>query len=128
MIIMTEQNNMRNQKDKWDKFEIISKGVLAILLPAAVAFYGLYSEYKSSLESETNRSIQILIQALAGRESAGAQMKSNMFETIMGQYFKEQSDKSKITTLELIALNFKDQFLVRPMFENLNAEFTFQRI
>lgn len=121
ICIMTEQNNTKKQKDKWDKFDIISKAILAILVPASITFYGLYSEWKRSHESEENRRSQVLIQTLSNRESSGADMKAKMFATLMEHYFKGQDEKSKVLILELIALNFQDQFQLRPLFERLDA-------
>lgn len=135
MIILVEPNNTTKRKDNWDKFEIIAKGILAIFVPVAITLYGIRSgqiqERQSEAnrniqerQSEANRSTQILMQLLTNREATGTQVKANMFTTLMQYYFTEKDEMAKITTLELISLNFSDQFQLRPLFEKLDAKLT----
>ena len=56
------------QRDWWDKSEIIAKGFAAVLLPAAIAFYGVYTENSRSREAEQNRKDQAA-QAEANRRA-----------------------------------------------------------
>jgi hypothetical protein len=119
-------------RDWWDKSDVIVKGLAAILLPAAIAFYGYYSEEKRAHESEqnrmeqasqaeANRRAQVVIQTLSSRQATVADLKAKMFATLMQNYFKGGQSRPKI--LELMALNFQDDFELRPLFDNLDAEF-----
>jgi hypothetical protein len=135
VIILVEANNATKKKDNWDKFEIIAKGFLAIFVPVAITLYGIRSGQIQERQSEANRNIQekqseatrstqILMQLLTNREATGTQVKANMFTTLMQYYFTEKDEMAKITTLELISLNFSDQFQLRPLFEKLDAKLT----
>jgi hypothetical protein len=119
------------QRDWWDKSEIIAKGFAAVLLPAAIAFYGVYTENSRSREAEQNRKeqaaqaeanrrAQVVIQTLSSRQATVADLKAKMFTTLMQNYFKGGEARPKI--LELMALNFQDDFELRPLFDNLDAE------
>ena len=44
-----------------------------------------------------------------------------MFGTLMQYYLQGKDKKSQIMYLELIALNFQDEFRLRPLIENLDA-------
>lgn len=132
VIILVEPNNTTKRKDNWDKFEIIAKGILAIFVPVAITIYGIRAGQIQQRESEANRSIQerqseanrstqILMQLLTNREATGAQVKASMFTSLMQYYFTEKDEMSKIATLELISLNFSDQFQLRPLFEKLDV-------
>jgi hypothetical protein len=121
-------------KDHWDKFEILSKGALAVLVPAAIGWYGLFSEGKRAAEAERQRaaetqlaadrrSAEVLIQTLSNRERLEAEARVKMFDTLM-QHYLSRNDRDKITILELIAMNFGGQFQMRPLFEELYGKLT----
>jgi len=123
-------------RDWWDKSDIVAKGLGAVLLPAAIAFYGYYSEEKraheaeqnrteQALQAEANRRAQVVIQTLSSRQATVADLKAKMFATLMQNYFKGGQARPKI--LELMALNFQDDFELRPLFDNLDAELKDQK-
>jgi hypothetical protein len=116
---MTEPT--RGPKDIWDKLDVIVKGTAAVLVSAAIAFYGIYSEDQRSSEAEKNRRAQAIIQALGNRESMVADMRAKMFGTLIQHYFRGQDEKSQIIILELIALNFQDDFQLKPLFRDLDV-------
>jgi hypothetical protein len=118
---MNEVDSVPRAKDGWDKADIVLKGVLAVLLPTAIAFFGIYTELKRADQSEENRTYQTLVQTLSSREAVGADLKSKMFTTLMEHYFAGPEPK-KIAVLELMAINFDEQFRLRPLFETLSSE------
>jgi hypothetical protein len=118
---MNEADTVPKAKDGWDKADIILKGVMAVLLPTAIAFFGIYTERNRAAESEANRTYQTLVQTLSSREAVGADLKSKMFTTLMEHYFAGTEPK-KIAVLELMAMNFDEQFRLRPLFETLRSE------
>lgn len=119
---MPEPNEKTVKKDNWDKLNIILKGVLVILIPAAIAFYGIWTEKKRSSEAEENRAIQVLIQSLANRQAVTADMKAKMFDTLLTLLVNEKDNNKRILYLELLAMNFREQLQFRPIFEKLYAE------
>jgi hypothetical protein len=120
---MAEQNTTK-EKDFWDKADVIVKGAAAVLVSGAIAFYGIYSEDKRSKEADNQRRAQVIIQTLANREATAADLRSKMFGTLMQYYLQGKDKKSQIMYLELIALNFQDEFRLRPLIENLDATLT----
>jgi len=114
---------MSDPKDGWDKLDILAKGFLAVGAPIAIAWYANSMETARAEEAEANRAAQVLIQALASREAVSSTLRAQMFSTLMEHYFKEDKDpSSRILILELVALNFNEQFRLRPLFEQLNSE------
>lgn len=123
MIAVSEPDRLPRPKDRWDKADIILKGALAVLLPAAITFFSIYTEWRRSQEAESSRSYQALVQTLSSREAVGADVKSKMFATLMQHYFTGP-DRKKIVVLELLAMNLDEQFQLRPLFETLDGELT----
>jgi hypothetical protein len=117
---MSQKNSKNNA---WQKADVIIKGMAAILVTGAITFYGIYSEKKQFSIAEKNRKSQIVVQTMGNRESAAADMRAKMFDTLMQYYFKEKEDQiTQVKILELIGLNFQDHLHLKPLFEKLDAE------
>jgi hypothetical protein len=54
------------------------------------------------------------------RETANANLRSQMFKTLLENYFDQKDVASQIVVLEMIGLNFRDSIQVKPMFERLS--------
>ncbi len=115
-------------KDRWEKFDIIIRGASVVLISGAITFYGIYSEQKQFITAERNRKSQILVETMNNREASAADMRAQMFKTLMEHYFKngngsgKHDNKTQVSILELIGLNFQDHIYLKPLFENLDSE------
>jgi hypothetical protein len=109
------------KKDGWDKADIMLKGLIAVLLPAAIAFYGYWTERQTAARAQKTQTYEAAVQTLSNREAVAADLKAKMFETLMGHYFTGPA-ASKVAVLELMAMNFNEQFQLRPLFDALDLE------
>ena len=112
----------RTKKDFWDIVEVVGKSVLAIDVTGGIAFYGIVVESRLKEEERAradlaaaNREAQTLIQLVNARESATANLRAQMFKTLLETFFDPKSAESQIVVLELIGLNFRDSIQIKPM-------------
>lgn len=120
----------REEKDKWDKASIVVKGFLATAVTVILGVLGYYNDarqYENNQNlakiAENNRITQIQVQTMNNREIAATQMRVQMFKTLMEKYFDPNNDvATKITTLELVGLNFQNHLYLKPLFLELNEE------
>jgi len=120
----------REEKDKWDKASIVIKGFLATAVTVILGVLGYYNDTRQhennqnlAKMAENNRIAQIQVQTMNNREIAATQMRVQMFKTLMEKYFDPNNDvATKITTLELVGLNFQNHLYLKPLFLKLNEE------
>jgi predicted negative regulator of RcsB-dependent stress response len=121
VIAMSNSDRTAEPKDGWDKADILLKGVIAVLLPTAIAFYGYWTQRQTADRAEKAQKYEAAVQTLSNREGLVADLKARMFATLMEHYFKG-TDAGKVAILELLAMNFDEHFQLRPLFEALNSE------
>lgn len=118
-----------SKRDGWEKFEILSKGLAAILVTGGLTWYGIQSSHQQTSLSEKNRKAQVFVETMNHREAAMSDMKSKMFDTLMRSYFRDvgffgpgKEVESRVAILETIGLNFHDVLHLKPLFTGLDAE------
>lgn len=115
-----------SRRDLWDKADVIIKGLGVILVSGAITFYGFYSENKRENTqfriAEDSKRTDVFMRTMASRETAEANMKANMFATLMNAYFKKENPQSQVLFLKLIAHNFQEHLNIKPLFENLDSD------
>jgi hypothetical protein len=105
-----------------DTLDTVVKGVGALLVSAAITFYGVHSDAKQVEIAERNRKAQVLVQTLSSRETATSDMRAKMFTTLVEHYFENTADDStRVVILEMIGHNFGDHLYLRPLFQRLDA-------
>jgi len=109
-------------KDAWDKFNIIAKGFLAIMIPGLIAGFGIYLESQQREIGERNRQAQAIVELVNSREHAMVNLRSEMFNSLLDKYLTGQDFESKIAVLEMIGLNFRDAIQIKPLFEHLDHQ------
>lgn len=103
------------------------------LISAAITIYGINSENKRTERAdklrvaENERAVrngksETFIRLVSARESANTSLRARMFEALLSHFFQAKDEKSRITMLELIGLNFRDAIEIRPIFEHLDRE------
>jgi hypothetical protein len=58
------------------------------------------------------------VQTLTSREQASAALKAQMFRSLLQHYINSRDTRSRLVVLELLALNFPEDFKLRPVFES----------
>lgn len=119
----------RPKKDGWDILDILLKGVLAVGVSGAATFYSITADQRAednrqaeNARAAEDRNAQTLIQMVNARESADADLRARMFQTLMQHYFNREDIESQIVVLELIGLNFRDSMQIKPMFEQIDRK------
>lgn len=110
------------KKDVWDKLDIIFKGLIAVGVAGGVALYTTYIENARRAEEAERRHAESLIGFVNARENAMSNLRAQMFSALMEHYFQKDDPKSKLTALELLALNFRDSVQIKPLFQQLDDE------
>jgi len=103
------------------------------IISAAITMYGISSENKRTERAdklrvaENERAVrngksETFIRLVSAREAANTNLRARMFEALLSSFFEAEDERSKITMLELIGLNFRDAIEIKPVFEQLNRE------
>lgn len=104
---------------KRDRFDILTKTVTAI----GTVMMGIFIPIVIHINGEKNRQSQLYIQTMTQREQSDSDLRSKMFDSLIGSYFGKgiQTDPAKqMLYLHLLTLNFQEFFDARPLFEDLN--------
>lgn len=125
------------QKDLWDKLDILAKGLLALVVSGGIAFYTfVVQEENRNAQFETqeanrkaqveqqiaSRQMETMIRVFNQRDQSESSLRSNMFATLLENFFEKDDVDSQIVALEMIGLNFRDTLQIKPMFESLNGK------
>jgi hypothetical protein len=119
-MVSSSKNGGKKEKDRWDKADVLLKGLLAVAVSGGITFFGICAESSRTERAETRQQAETLIQLMNARESAHSSLRSNMFDTLMQLYFDREDDASQIVALEVIGLNFRDALQIKPLFESLD--------
>ena len=119
----------KRKKDLWDILDVFAKSVLAIAVTGGIGFYSIHVDQRLANDekrraeiAENSRRAQTVIQLVNARESANANLRSQMFSTLLDHYFKADDLDAQIAFLQLIGLNFRDAIQIKPMFERLGRQ------
>ncbi len=103
------------------RLDLAVKGLAAVLISGAITFYGVHSERRQFEIAEKNRRAQILIDTVSSRETAAADMRARMFDTLVQHYFgNKEDDATRVAILEMIGHNFQDELNLKPLFIRLD--------
>jgi len=123
--MVIKMNDKNSKSNLWYKIDVILKALGAIIISGVIALVGIFLNQKQSQISEANRQAQILIQTMNQREISSSNMRAQMFNTLMQNYFNGQEDETtQVAVLELIGLNFQDHIHLKPLFERLDKKLT----
>lgn len=60
---------------------------------------------------------ELVLQTLVAREQSSATLKAQMFNSLLERYVNTKDDRDRLLVLELLAINFPEDFRLRPVFE-----------
>jgi hypothetical protein len=127
----------RMQRDIWDKLEVLSKVLAAILLPIVLAVGGflLNQSMERQKQQETERMEeqkqqetrkQLHMTLINQRESADSALRKDMFQHIIKSVVGEKNDAGKlrdqVLNLEVLAQNFHDSIDLRALFYGVERD------
>jgi hypothetical protein len=117
--------------DTWTKF--LSTIVVGVIVTAGVQFYTWSSDRSAKARAEvaeraataraqSAQRSQVAIQLTNSRERALSDLRAQMFNSLLQNYFKQANNRDRIAILELMALNFRDAVQIRPMLDLLESQ------
>lgn len=123
-----------SDKDVWDKFEILSKFLGALITGIVLGGVGYFTtdllkeqdlrnmELMKAREAERSNS-RLYTEIMSNREKADTELRKEMFRLIIGAFLqKDKTDErlnfaEMILALELLAYNFHDVIDIAPLFK-----------
>lgn len=122
---MSEQDRDKKHKvrDWWDKLDIISKFVTAGLVTVITIIGSFYL----NKQQDSTRSTQLYSQFMSEREKAENQVRKDMFEKVLAEFWHQRDDKGcildeidqQLLQLELISRNFHETLDLSPLFTHV---------
>lgn len=118
----------KEQRDIWDKIQIILQpigGLFTALAIALVSYFG--SDYLNNKQNDESR-IQLYTQLMSGREQSESALRKDMFNSILGTILKDShSLDENILQLELLAYNFHESLNLMPLFVYLDRQIALEK-
>lgn len=116
-----EDRRLRQSRiDTWTRF--VGTVAVGLLVTGGIQWYGMRNEQAARDRSESTQQAQVAIQLANARERALSDLRAQMFNALLQNYFKQATERERIAILELIGLNFRDAVQIKPMFELLDAQ------
>jgi hypothetical protein len=115
---------MENQKDFWDKVDIVIRPVNGVLTALAVALLGYYTSnvLRQSELRETNQ--RVYTELMSSREQAESGLRKDMFLSIIQTFLAPGSagPEAKMLDLEMLAYNFHESLNLKPLFSHMDRQ------
>jgi len=141
-LALEERKLEQAQRESWSR--IIGTVLIGGLLSAAIAGFGIYSEWRqderarqdrvaereraearqtaAATQAREDRRGEMLIQLVNAREGAVTDLRARMFDSLLRNYLEQESGIARITVLKMLGLNFRDAIYIKPLFEMLEQE------
>ena len=115
---------MENQKDFWDKVDIVIRPVNGVLTALAVALLGYYTSnvLRQSELRETNQ--RVYTELMSSREQAESGLRKDMFLSIIQTFLAPgpTGPEAKMLDLEMLAYNFHESLNLKPLFSHMDRQ------
>lgn len=115
---------MADQKDFWDKVDIVIRPVNGVLTALAVALLGYYTSnvLRQSELRETNQ--RVYTELMSSREQAESGLRKDMFLSIIQTFLAPGSTgpEAKMLDLEMLAYNFHESLNLKPLFSHMDRQ------
>ena len=97
-----EERVRKPRKDKWDVLQVLG----ALSLPVVIALGGLYFNGQIADRQKNEELAQLVLNITAQRELADTQIRAQMFNSLLTNFFNEPVEiRDKVTLLYLIQTN-----------------------
>jgi hypothetical protein len=109
------------QKDWWDKCDIVLKAVSGFLTALAVAGLGFFGSGYLKQRETVDTNARLYSELMSKREEAESALRKDMLKSIIETFLQSGADdfETKVTEIELLAYNFHESFDLRPLFRHL---------
>lgn len=114
----------REQKDFWDRLQIVLSPLGGLLTAMAVASLGFIGSRTLERQQSNEAKLRLYSELMTRREESEATLRKEMFQSIIGSFFDVQSTslETKLLKMELLAQNFHEALNLVPLFEHIQRE------
>ena len=122
--------NGSNQKDFWDRLQIILSPIGGLLTAIAVAMLGFMGSRTLERQQSSEAKLRLYSELMTRREESEATLRKEMFQSIIGSFFDPASSslETRLLKMELLAQNFHEALNLVPLFEHIQREIDDSRI
>lgn len=119
---MAEDNKEGQEKDFWDKLQIILHPLNGLLTAITVALLGYYTSSVLRSNEEQNTKQRVYTELTTSREQADSALRKDMFLSIIDTFQRPESSglEAKMLNLELLTYNFHDSLNLKPLFAHMS--------
>ena len=116
--------NGSNQKDFWDRLQIVLSPVGGLLTAIAVAMLGLIGSRTVERQQSSEAKLRLYSELMTRREESEATLRKEMFQSIIGSFFDPATSslETRLLKMELLAQNFHEALNLVPLFEHIQRE------
>jgi hypothetical protein len=113
-----------NEKDFWDKADIIFRPLNGLLTALAVGLLGYYTSgiLRNQEAQQTNE--RVYTELMSSRELADSGLRKDMFLSIIETFQRPEASglEPKMLNLELLTYNFHDSLNLKPLFAHMDRQ------
>jgi hypothetical protein len=111
-------------KDKWDRLQIVLTPVGGLLTAVAVASLGFMGSHTLEKQQSNEAKIRLFSELMSRREESEANLRKEMFQSIIGSFFDSTSTslEAKLLKMELLAENFHETLSLTPLFRHIRRQ------
>lgn len=115
---------MTDQKNRWDKADVVLRPVGGLLTALAVAAVGMYGTRVIERRQAAETNAHLYAQLMSQREQAETSLRKDMFNSIIGSFLKPNAAgyEERVLNLELLAYNFHEALDLAPLFKSVYAD------
>ena len=129
------EHDRRQEKTRWEKFEILSKPFGGLLTALAIALLGYWGQRTVTDIAAMDQNARLYTELLSKREQSESSLRKDMFTLILKDFFAEGGNASsgltpassaeisqKLLKLEMLALNCGDSLSLGPLFLDVSRD------
>ena len=120
-----DKEDVKKEKDLWDKLQIIFHPLNGLLTAVAVALLGYFTSSYLRTSEERNTNQRVYSELTTTREQAESSLRKDMFLSIIETFQRPDTAvglENKMLSLELLAYNFHDSLNLKPLFAHMQRQ------
>jgi hypothetical protein len=116
-----DEKEAKQQKDLWDKLQIVFLPLNGVLTALTVALLGYYTSSILRSNEEATTKQRVYTELTSSREQADSLLRKDMFLSIIDTFQRSGADlEAKMLNLELLTYNFHDSLNLKPLFSHVS--------
>ena len=116
----------KEDKDYWDKVDIVLRPLNGLLTAVAVGLLGYFTSSIVRQQETRDSNERVYTQLMSSREQAESALRKDMFLSIIEVFLRPESTglEAKMLNMEMLAYNFHESLNLKPLFSHLDRQIT----